>query len=74
MEKTSFNEDLYKASRNCFQFTLGPICKIGKKYIDMFSDPIVMTYVLANSLVYIGFAVPYVYTVVRITDMLLLGE
>ena len=67
MEKTNFNVDLLKASTNCLKFILAPICKIGKRYFDMFSDPIIMTYVLANSFVYIGFAVPYVYTVVRIT-------
>ena len=65
MEKTGFKEDLHKAGTSCLQLCLGPIHKMGKRYADLLSDPVVMSYVLANSLVYIGFAVPYVYTVVR---------
>ena len=58
--KKNFNEDL----RNCFQVILDPISNVGKSYLNMVTDPIIMTYVFANTLVYIGFAVPYVYTVV----------
>ena len=58
--KKNFNEDL----RNCFQVILDPISNVGKSYLNMVIDPIIMTYVFANTLVYIGFAVPYVYTVV----------
>ena len=62
-QKTNSKKDLTTWSSNCSQF----FSFVGKRYLNIFSDPIIMIYFIANTLVYIGFAVPYVYTVVRIS-------
>ena len=52
-------------SDNHCKRTLGCIRKLGKRYFEFFYEALFVIFLLANFFVYIGFAVPFAFTVVR---------